>query len=90
MQEQLLKQLIERMDILISLNVPPHREGASPVKGVAEEILKLCNAENTANDMVKKTGKKRNQVDVTLSKLRSQGLIKSIMKDNNVYYVRLS
>ena len=89
MNDNLLKQLIERMDILITLNIPPYNSEKYPIGGFAAEVLKLCDAENTAEDIVKKTGKKRNQVDVNLSKLRGMGLIKSITKNNRVFYLRI-
>jgi Fic family protein len=89
MNEDLTRQLIERIDILVSLNIPPYSEGKYPVKGIANDLLKLCDAENTAQDMVKKTGKTRNQIDVNLTKLRNKGLIRSVTKDKKTYYVRL-
>ncbi|TKJ17580.1 hypothetical protein CEE44_03540 [Candidatus Woesearchaeota archaeon B3_Woes] len=89
MQEKLLKQMIERMDILINLGIPPFSPEKYPVSGLSCDILKLCNAENTVEDIIKKTGKNRNQVDVNLSKLRRLGLIKSITKDGKIYYLRI-
>lgn len=88
MEDDLLKQIIERLDILISLNIPPFKEEEYP-KGFAIDLLKLCDGENTTHDIVKKTGKSRNQVDVTLNKLRNLNLIKSISKDNKTYHIRV-
>ena len=41
MQEKLLHQIIERLDILISLSVPSYNSDKYPVSGLANDILKL-------------------------------------------------
>ena len=89
MDETLLKQLIERMDILIGLSIPKYDKASSPFGGFAAKVLEYCDSENTVQDIVRKTGKNRSQVDNNLSKLRNENLIKSITKDNKTYYIRL-
>jgi hypothetical protein len=82
-------EVIERLDILISLLLPKYDESIYPVKGLGVEILRLADADNTVEDMVKKLKKTRPVIDNTISKLRSLGLIKSISKNNKTYYIRL-
>jgi len=83
------QEVIERLDVLISLLIPKFDESKYPLKGLAIEILKLANAENTVEDMVKKLAKNRAVIDNAISKLRSIGLIKSISKNGKTYYIRL-
>ncbi len=89
MQEKLLKQMIERMDILISLSIPPFNPGKYPVSGLGSDILKLCDGEHAIGDIVKKIGKKRSQIDVILTKLRKLSLLRSVIKDGKTYYIRM-
>lgn len=83
-------EAIERLDILIALMIPKFDENKYPVKGLGIEILKLADAENTVEDIMKKLKKTRPVIDNTISKLRSMGLIKSISKNNKTYYIRLT
>ena len=62
---------------------------ASPKPKIGNEgakILKLCDKKHTIDDIVKETGKTEDNVKVTLSNLRSKGLIRSVeLKDKLVY-----
>jgi len=82
-------EVIERLDILISLLLPKYDEIKYPIKGLGVEILRLADADNTVEDMMKKLKKTRPVIDNTISKLRSLGLIKSISKNSKTYYIRL-
>jgi len=83
------QEVVERLDILISLMIPKFDENKYPLKGLGVEILKLADADNTVEDMMKKLGKGRPVIDNAISKLRSLGLVKSISKNNKTYYIRL-
>jgi predicted transcriptional regulator len=84
------QELVERLDILISLLTPKFEPSKYNIKGLGLDILKLADADNTVEDMMKKLRKKRPIIDQTLSKLRTQGLIKSISKNSKTYYIRIS
>lgn len=84
------KEIVERLDVLISLTIPRFIESNYQEKGVQVDILKLCDFENTSDDMARKLKKSRNRIDVNLSKLRSKGLIKSVLKNGTTVYVRLT
>lgn len=84
------QEVVERLDILISLLLPKFDASKYPVKGLGLDILHLCDAEHTVKDIMKKLKKERPIIDQTISKLRSQGLLKSIVKNSETYYIRLS
>ncbi len=79
-----IKKLEKKLDILIAIlkKMAPKTE-----LGVEEKaILKLCNRKNTIIDMMQKTNKQRNNIQVTLSHLKSKGLIKPVtINDKRVY-----
>jgi DNA-binding transcriptional ArsR family regulator len=79
-----LKSIEEKLEILINL-----QKVAMPKPKVTTEekkILKLCDKKHTAEEIAKETGKTENNVNVTLSRLRDKGLIKSAeVKDRTVY-----
>ncbi len=82
-------EIVERLDILISLMIPRFSRDNYELKGLPLDVLELCNAENTVENMVKALKKTRPLIDNALSKLRSQGLVKSISKNSKTYYIRL-
>ena len=71
-----LKSINAKLDILVNLT----RLSAPKQKPTKEEekIFSLCNTKNTVADMIKKTGKKRNNVEVFINSLRNKSLINSI------------
>jgi hypothetical protein len=83
------KDVVERLDILISLMIPHFSEEKYDIKGLGLDILRLSDGDHSIEEMVKKLKKGRNLIDPVLSKLRSKGLIKSIIKDSKTYYIRL-
>lgn len=83
------QEVVERLDILISLMIPQFENGKYAIKGIGLEILKYSDAEHSVDDMMKKLKKPRTVIDPILSKLRSQGLIKSITKNSKTFYIRL-
>jgi hypothetical protein len=83
------QEIIERLDILISLMIPRFDKDKYKLKGLALDVLELCDGESAVETMMKSLKKSRPLIDNALSKLRSQGLIKSISKKSKIYYIRL-
>jgi predicted transcriptional regulator len=83
------EEIVERLDIVISLLIPPYEEAKYPIKGLALEILQLCDLQNSSTDIVKKLKKPRTAIDNNLSKLRALGLIRSVPKNSGTYHMRL-
>jgi len=91
---KLLKNIDDKLDTLIILTrlITPKQKPTAEEK----KILELCNRKNTVSDMIQKTQKKRNTIEVALSSLRSKDLIKSSTlsekdpstKKSKVVYVR--
>ena len=72
---KLLKSIESKLATLITLTrlIVPKQKPTNEEK----KILELCNRKNTVSDIVRKTQKKKNSVEVLLSSLRSKGMIKS-------------
>jgi len=83
------KEIVERLEVLITLMIPPFNEGKYQEKGLQLDILRVCDFENTVEDMERKLKKSRNIINVNLSRLRSKGLIRSASKDGSIVYLRL-
>jgi hypothetical protein len=83
------KAIVERLDVLISLLIPRFDSSKYQERGVQLDVPRLCDYENTADDMVRQLKKTRNRIDVNLSKLRAKGLIRSVTKNGQTVYVRL-
>lgn len=83
------EKVLQRLDVIISLLIPPFEESKYSVKGLGIEILKLCDFRHSTADIIKAVKKPRQAVDNALSKLRSQGIIVSVPKDSGTYYMRL-
>ena len=81
-----LKKIEMKMDLLVKLirsNMPSPK-----VTTKENKILKLCNQKHTIDDMVKKTGKTKNNVRVILTYLRNKGLIMSTKIKGELVYKR--
>ena len=89
MSNELLKQIVDRLDVLIHLSIPTYSESNYDFSGLAVRIIELCDFEHTRNDIIKKISKPANQVDPALTKLRQSGIIRSVIKDQKTYYVRV-
>ncbi len=91
---KLLRSIDNKLDTLITLT-----RLIAPKQNITKEekkIIELCNRKNTVSDIVQKTEKKRNTIEVALSSLRGKGIIKSVTlsekdpstKKSKVVYVR--
>lgn len=89
MNDDRLNRIVERLDVLISLSLPRFKKESYDFSGVKIDVLELCDYEHTVNDMVKELNKSTNQINVTLSWLRSRGLMKSVEKGGKTYYIRV-
>jgi DNA-binding transcriptional ArsR family regulator len=88
MAHETSERVVERLDILIELLIPRYDEAKYNVSGIALEVLKYCDAAHTVNDITQRVKKPKNAVEKTLSKLRSLELIKSVIKDGRILYIR--
>jgi len=84
-----LDGLIERLDILVTLSVPPLNIEGLKLGEVEKQVLELCDLKNTREDMASKLRKNLKHIDKTLSGLRDKGLIRSLKTSGKTYYVRL-
>lgn len=83
-----LEQIVERLNILIELGIPEFKIEGLKLGSVEKVVLKLCDLKHTRKEIVKKTRKTENQIDVTLNNLRRKKLIKSLKIGNKTFYVR--
>ena len=82
-----LKSMDKKLNILIAI-----QKASSPtpkLPPIEEEILKLCNSKNTIKDMMEKAEKNKNQIEITLSRLRSKGMIKSVTVKEKLVYKKI-
>ena len=89
MSDELLKQVIERMDVLIKLNIPAFDKNEYKMKGQALDVLKLCDFAHTREAIIKNLKINKKSLDPILSNLRKNGFLISIVKNEEIYYVRL-
>lgn len=83
------QEIIERLDVLIALSMPNANDESGTVSGLAHQVLELCNYENTTDDIVKITKKTKNHVNKELSKLRSDGRIKTVKRGERNVHIRI-
>ena len=84
---KVLKDIDSKLSILISLQkttVKPPKLGTEE-----KEIMKLCNGKNTVKDMLKITGKTRNNVEVIISRIKKKGMIRSTTINKKTVYVKI-
>lgn len=84
---QVIRSLENKLDTLVT--VTKRSVPKLTVSGEEKNILKLCNKQNSIDDMISKTGKTRNNIKVTLTHLRKKGLIKSVKMKGKLVYVKL-
>lgn len=83
-----LGEMVERLDILIELSIPPMNLEGLKLGEVEKSILELCDLKNTADDMASKLGKTTTHIHKTLSGLRDKNLIKSLKIGEKTFYIR--
>lgn len=82
-------ELIERLDAIITLLIPKYFEDHYEFGGLPLQVMELCDFDHSVQDMMKKLKKSRPVIDNALSKLRKDGFIKSMIKDDKTVYIRL-
>jgi len=82
-----LKSLDKKLDIIIALE--KLSAPAPKLYPFEKQILKLCNSKNTIKDIVEKTKKTKNHIEVTLSELRNKGLIRSVTVKGKLVYAKI-
>ncbi|MCH7986508.1 MAG: hypothetical protein IH847_07985 [Acidobacteria bacterium] len=81
------KAILERLEALVQLSLP---SVTLPDKETNEiKVLRLCDYNQTREDIAKAIGITQNQVDVLLNSLRKSGKIRSVPKDGTTVYIRL-
>jgi hypothetical protein len=81
--------IVDRLDTIISLLLPKFDQNSYDFKGIKLDVIKLCDYNNTIQDMMKKLSKPRQRIDDSLSILRKEGFIKTIKKGDDNVYIRL-
>lgn len=85
-----LSEISEKLDIIISLMIPPFSKESYELKGETQlAVLKLCDLNHTQDDMTKKLQKTKKSISRAIEKLTENDLIKSIRKEDKVVYLRL-
>jgi biotin operon repressor len=82
-----LKNIEDRLDTLINI-----QRATMPKPKIGKEerkVMKLCDRKHTIEDIMIKTGKTRNNVNVMLSRLRDKGLIRSVAIKGRLVYERI-
>ena len=64
----------DRLDIIISLLIPPNRHSENGEDTLQNIILKLCDYDHTTEEIIKATNKSASHVNKELSLLRSKDL----------------
>lgn len=81
------KAIVERLEALLQLCLPPVPKTAKET--VETKVLRLCNFQNTREEISKTLKISFNQLDVTLNGLRKAGKIVSLQRDGTTVYIRL-
>ena len=83
-----LDQVIERLDLLVILNIPPARLAGGGAAAAEQEVLQLCDMGNTAEGIAKKLRKSKHSIENLLSSLRKKGLVVSARREGDTVYAR--
>jgi hypothetical protein len=84
-----LESLCDRLDLVISLLMPAAVRNSDQPKGLALDILKLCDYDHTTEDIRKAVNKTATHVLKELSLLRSKGMIRTVQRNGRQVHVRL-
>lgn len=83
-----LNTIVERLDLLIAMNVPPVGSVADGLGETERAVFELCDMSNTAEEIAKKVGKTKHNVEVRLSSLRKKGLVVSVKAGERLVHAR--
>jgi hypothetical protein len=84
-----LSQIIERLNLLLVLSVPPFNIEGLKLGPVEKEVLRLCDLSHTKGEMAIALGKKSSHISKTLTGLKNRGLVKYVKIGNETYYLRV-
>ena len=82
-----LAQVVERLDALIYIFLPPIPEGKQTDE---RRVLELCDYAHTREEIAEDIGKPFSTIDPILSSLRKAGRIRSVLRDGHKVYVRVA
>lgn len=82
-----LKNIEKKLDVLIKIQKSIASE--PKISSNVKKVLKFCNSKYTINEIVDKTNKTKGSVKVILSKLRGQGIIKSVKIKGKIVYSKV-
>lgn len=83
-----LDRIVERLDLLLLLSVPPFNPEVVKLGPTESYILDLCDLQHTTEEMVAILKKSRNAVDTTLSGLRKKRLVRSLRIGSRTVHAR--
>lgn len=84
-----LDDVVDRLDTLIAVLMPPAGDSRGAATGLAADILTLCDHEHENEDITQAVGKSSNHVKKELSLLRTKGLIKTVRRGDRQVHVRV-
>jgi hypothetical protein len=84
-----LKAVCDRLDVIISLLMPPVTRRTETPKGLQLDILRLCDFDHTTEDIRRTVNKSLKHVTKELSLLRSKGIIRTVRRDGRLVHFRL-
>jgi len=84
-----LAAVCDRLDVVISLLIPPAIRHTDPFKGLQLDILKLCDYDHTTEEIRNVVNKTIAHVAKELSLLRSKGMIRTVQRDGKQVHVRI-
>jgi len=86
-REPSVAQVVERLDALIYLFLPPIPEAKQTDE---RRVLELCDYGHTREEIAKDVGKPFSTIDPILSSLRKASRIRSVSRDGRTVYVRVA
>ena len=83
-----LNTIVERLDLLIAMNVPPVGSVADGLGGTERAVFQVCDMSHTSEEIAKKISKTKNNVEGKLSSLRKKGLVRTLKAGQRIVHAR--
>lgn len=87
--EATLDDVVSRLDVLITMLMPPPAQFVGRATGLQVKILERCDYEHTSAEIGKALGKTKGHIHKELSVLRSKGLVRSANRGDRQVHVRV-